>query len=360
MTENTHLPCLFVDLEKIRHNTRLMVQRCHQSSIEVAAVVKLMRGSPEVAQVMREAGVDLLADSRLSNLARLVDLGLPRMLLRLPSPHQADEVVRHSEISLNSEAVTLRALSAAASRHGRQHRIVVMQDLGDLREGCFDEAETLELARLASSLPGLGLAGIGANLACYGGVAPSPENQQRLVDIAECIRRELACECPIVSGCNSAAAFMLLDGSLPAGINQLRLGASLLMGIGLNDEPIPGLVQDTVTLTVEVIELKDKPSVPINSTALDAFGHKPVFEDYGIRHRALCALGKQDVSFSELTPLDAGIRIVGGSSDHLILDLSDAARRYQVGDSISFSLSYGGVLACMTSDYVAKVFNREK
>ncbi|MBV8649024.1 alanine/ornithine racemase family PLP-dependent enzyme [Paludibacterium sp.] len=356
MYGNTHLPCLFIDLEKIRHNTRVMVQRCHDAGIAVAGVVKLLRGSPEVAQVMREAGVDWIADSRLDNLARLEDCGLPRLLLRLPSPQQAGETVRHSEISLNSEAVTLRALSAAAGRAGRTHKVIVMQDLGDLREGCYDEAETQELARLVLQLPHLELAGIGANLACYGGVAPSPQNQQRLVAIAQRIRRDLSCDCPIVSGCNSAASFMLLDGTLPAGMNQLRLGASLLMGIGLNDNPIPGLMQDTLWLEAEIIELKNKPSVPENSTALDAFGHKPVFEDYGIRSRALCALGKQDVALADLTPHDAGIRIIGGSSDHLILDLTEASKRYQVGDSIAFSLGYGGVLACMTSDYIEKVY----
>ncbi|BEV73649.1 MULTISPECIES: alanine/ornithine racemase family PLP-dependent enzyme [unclassified Paludibacterium] len=356
MSPHTSLPCLCVDLDKIRHNTRLMAQHCHEAGIQLAAVVKLMRGAPQVARALRESGVDLLADSRLSNLQRLADSGLPRLLLRLPSLHQVDEVVMHSEISLNSEAVTLQALSEAACRLRREHQVIVMQDLGDLREGCWDEEETLQLARLTCQLPGLRLAGIGANLACYGGVAPSVDNQQRLVRLAQHIRETLQCECPVVSGCNSAASFMLLDHTLPSGINQLRLGASLLMGIGLNDLPIPGLVQDAMRLQAEIIECRAKPSVPLNSTALDAFGHRPVFEDRGIRQRALCALGKQDVSFSEITPLDPGIRIIGGSSDHLILDVSDASHPYRVGDSVGFSLSYAGTLQCMTSDDIQKVY----
>jgi ornithine racemase len=354
MSSTPALPCLFVDLAKIRHNTRTMSDRCRAVGIQTVAVVKLMRGAPEVARAVVESGAEVLADSRIPNLKKLAGFNVPRMLLRIPQLSQVNDVVDHCEISLNSEETVIRALSAAATARRRPHRVIVMQDLGDLREGCFDEAETLRLARLAHELPGLTLEGIGANLACYGGVAPSEKNQQRLCDIAERIRHALDHDFKIVSGCNSAASFMLIDGTLPAGITQLRLGASLLMGIGLNDDPVPGLHQDTMTLEVEIIELKDKPSVPEDSTALDAFGNKPVFEDYGIRKRALCALGKQDVSFSEITPLDKGIRIIGGSSDHLILDVSEGHHDYRVGDRITFSLSYGGALQCMTSDYVTK------
>jgi predicted amino acid racemase len=236
--------------------------------------------------------------------------------------------------------------------------VIVMQDLGDLREGCFDEEETLRLARLVTELPGLTLEGLGANLACYGGVGPTVKNQSRLVAIAERIRHELDVDFKIVSGCNSAATGLLMNGELPKGITQLRFGAGILLGIGLDDKPIPGLHQDTMTLAVEIIELKKKPSIPIDSNALDAFGHKPVFEDFGVRQRALCAIGKQDVDFSNLTPLDHGIRIVGGSSDHLILDVTEGAENYQVGDTVVFSLSYGGALGCMNSDYVAKHYFR--
>jgi predicted amino acid racemase len=356
MQSSLVLPTLTLNLDRVRSNSRIMCQRCRQSGIEPVGVTKLVRGEPQVAHAMLDGGIRLLADSRLENLKRLTSLGVPRMLLRLPGIHQASEVVRHSEISLNSEAGVLRALSMAALEQQRLHKVILMQDLGDLREGCFDEAETLRLAHLVHSLPGLELEGIGANLACYGGVAPSVSNQKRLVRIAEQIRSELHIPLRTVSGSTSAAAFMLEDGTLPEGITQLRLGASLLMGIGLNDDPIPGLALDSMKLTVEIIELKQKPSVPENSTALNAQGKKPEFADLGIRWRALCALGQQDVDFNHLTPHDPGVRIVGASSDHLILDVTGSEAGYQVGDSISFTLSYGGALQCMTSDYIHKEY----
>lgn len=358
MSASPALPTLFVALAKIRENAEVMSERCRNAGIQPVGVIKLTRSAPEVAQAVLDGGIEILADSRIANLKRLAQFKVPRLLLRIPQLSQAAEVVANCEISLNSEEVVIRALSAAAVAQHRSHRVIVMQDLGDLREGCFDEEETVRLARLVHTLPGLELDGIGANLACYGGVAPSVKNQSRLVAIADRIRNDLDLDFRTVSGCSSAAAFMLLDGTLPAGITQLRLGSSLLMGIGLNDDPIPGLHLDTMKLTVEIIELKEKPSVPIDSTALDAFGHKPVFEDFGIRKRALCALGKQDVSFSELTPLDKGLRIIGGSSDHLIIDVTDGDHAYRVGDTVSFALSYGGALQCMTSDYITKHYVR--
>lgn len=358
MASSPVLPCLFVDLSKIQNNTRVMSERCRKAGIQTVGVIKLMRGAPEVAQAMLDGGVEILADSRIPNLKRLAEFKVPRMLLRIPQLSQAAEVVANCEISLNSEEKTLRALSQAAQAQNRTHRVILMQDLGDLREGCFDEEETVQLAHLVKQLPGLTLEGIGANLACYGGVAPSEKNQNRLIRIADRIRKELDLDFKIVSGCNSGAAFMLLDGTLPKGITQLRLGASLLMGIGLNDDPIPGLALDTMKLSVEIIEIKQKPSVPEDSNALDAFGNKPVFEDFGIRKRALCALGKQDVDFSQLTPLDSGVRIIGGSSDHLILDLTEGATDYQLGDSVSFALNYGSALQCMTSDYISKQYDK--
>ena len=128
------------------------------------------------------------------------------------------------------------------------------------------------------------------------------------------------------------------------------------MGIGLNDDPIPETRQDTFDLTAEIVEIKVKPSVPVNSTALDAFGNKPDFIDRGLRRRAICAIGKQDVDISQISPKDPNIIVIGGSSDHLILDINDCEPDYQIGSLVDFDLSYGGVLQCMTSEYITKRF----
>ncbi|GAA4651566.1 ornithine racemase Orr [Kistimonas scapharcae] len=347
-------PCLTVNLDSIRNNIHAMVELCHRHGVEPAGVTKLACANPEIAQAMVEGGITLLADSRLINLQRLEGLPVKKMLLRLPALSEVEAVVRFAQVSLNSEENTLRALSKAACQLGITHGVIVMHDLGDLREGCFFEEETLHLARTVTELPGLQLEGIGANLACYGGVEPTTDNQTELTAIASRIEQALDVQINVISGASSAGLFLMLRGGLPKAVNQLRLGASLLMGIGLNDDPIPGTCQSAFSLQCEIIEVKLKPSVPAESTALDAFGNKPVFVDRGIRRRAICAIGKQDIDINQITPHDSGILVIGGSSDHLILDITDASQTYSVGDIIEFDISYSGVLQCMTSEYVAK------
>lgn len=352
----TSLPSLFVDLDIVRENTIAMLELCRKHGIEPIGVNKLTCESPEVAQTLVDSGIKTIADSRIQNLKKISYLPVDKMLLRLPQISMAHETVAYADISLNSEERTLRALSAAAQALKKPHRVIIMHDLGDLREGCFDPEETKRLAILVNELPCLVLEGIGANLACYGGVEPTTENQAKLVAIAQEVEALVGYPLKTVSGASSSALFLLLRGGMPKGVNQLRLGSSLLMGIGLNDSPVPGTRQDAIRLGVEIIEVKDKPSVPQHSTALDAMGKKPVFEDLGVHRRALAALGKQDVSFDELSPLDPGVKVIGGSSDHLILDITHSKTGYGVGDTVYFALGYPGALQCMTSEYVSKVY----
>ena len=74
-----------------------------------------------------------------------------------------------------------------------------------------------------------------------------------------------------------------------------------------------------------------------------------------IMRRAIVAVGRQDVDTDSLQPRDPQIEILGGSSDHLLLDLTHCTTVYQVGDRIQFTLGYGSMLKAFTSPYVEKV-----
>lgn len=349
-------PCINIRLDTITQNTKNMVAACQDNGVTPSGVTKLACAYPEVGQAIINGGIRLLADSRIVNLKKLHHLDAEKMLLRIPAISEADEVVKYADISLNSELASLQALSGEAVKQNKTHQVIVMHDLGDLREGAFYEEETLALSRQAMALPGIELVGLGTNLACYGGVEPTAENQNRLIAIARKIEAENQNPLKYITGASSAGLQIMQRGELPQGINQLRLGASVLMGIGLNDDPVPNTRQDTFDLSVEIVEIKVKPSVPVNSTALDAFGNKPEFVDRGIRKRAICAIGKQDVDIDQITPKDSNIIVIGGSSDHLILDINDSETDYKVGSLVDFDLSYSGVLQCMTSEYVNKHF----
>ncbi|MGO2852536.1 MAG: alanine racemase, partial [Tetragenococcus koreensis] len=110
-------------------------------------------------------------------------------------------------------------------------------------------------------------------------------------------------------------------------------------------------------LSAEIIEIKEKPTYPIGTISVDAFGNTPEYTDQGIRKRALLAVGRQDIGdMNKLHPYDENIKVFGGSSDHTIIDLTDCSNNYQIGDIVSFELEYENVLYATGSTYIAKEY----
>lgn len=93
-------------------------------------------------------------------------------------------------------------------------------------------------------------------------------------------------------------------------INHLRIAEAILLGKDLQVDwgirDMDYLRMDTFTLRAEVVEVRDKPTYPIGEFAIDAFGHKPVYEDRGIRRRAILALGRADVGELEVPAAPRG------------------------------------------------------
>ncbi len=356
MIEN-FTPRIEIHTERIAENAREIIRLCHSHQIQVACVGKVVCAHPDVMRTLEENGADMLADSRLENLATIRNTGtrLPLMLLRTPTPSRLAEVVQLADISLVSDAETIERLSNAAVSLGKQHKVILMIDLGDLREGIWPD-RTGQVLRRVFSLPNLEVIGLGANLACYGGVIPTTEKMQQLIDLRAEMEKSLSIPLPILCGGNSANLPLLLAGGMPPEINLLRIGESILLGRNVLDRsPLPGTRQDTFHLVAEIIELERKPSIPIGLRGQDAFGGEPEFVDRGVRKRAICNIGRQDVVIDNLTPVDPGIIILGGSSDHLLLDVEDASQDYKTGDEVVFLPGYGALLAASTSPYVKKV-----
>lgn len=351
-------PCLTIDLNKIEHNARVITGLCGKYGIEVTGVTKVACGHPEIAKAMLRGGVMSIADSRLENIRRLQKGGVDEadLLLRLPSVSRATEVVEAVRCSLNSELAVLEALSQAAVRLGKVHEVVLMVDLGDLREGIWPD-DLIPVVKAALELPGIEIIGLGTNLACFGGVVPSVENMNRLVALAEDVEQILQRKLRWVSGINSSGLDLIAAGRMPPRVNHARIGEAILLGCETTHRrPWPGTFQDAFILRAEILELKRKPSLPIGERAEDAFGHIPAFEDRGVMPRALLNIGREDVTIEGVRPLDSRLRILGGSSGYLVVDLGDAPDDYQVGDTLAFSLNYSALLMAMTSEYVAKSF----
>ncbi|MDY0234570.1 MAG: ornithine racemase Orr [Gudongella sp.] len=347
-------PRVIVETKKIEQNVKAVLELMKKKDITLAAVTKGFCAFPEIAQAFIDGGAEYLADSRIENLKKLKDLDAPKMMLRLPMISEADELVKYADISLNSEIETIKALNKASEKLGKIHQIIIMVDLGDLREGYYKEEDLLDAVEEILKLEWIEIKGLGVNLTCYGGVIPKYDILSRLGELKETIEKKYKIELDIISGGNSSTIY-LLDQELPKEINNLRLGESVILGTeSAYGKVIKGTDQNPFTLEAQVIEVKSKPSVPTGEIGRDAFGQVPTFVDRGVRKRILCAVGKQDVDLETLFPLDEDLIILGGSSDHLILDGSDSKKDYKVGDIISFHMKYVSMLRIMTSEYIEK------
>lgn len=360
-------PQLEFDLALLRSNADAVISRCRGMGIRVCGVVKGVDGLPEAARVLHAAGAAELGTSRLEQVAKCRAAGVPGpwLLIRIPGLTELPDVVALCETSLQSEWPTLLALEEECLRQNKTHRVIVMTDLGDLREGFWDKKELVDVCeRVERDLPHVQLAGIGVNLTCYGSTEPTPEKMNELVGLARQVEQRIGRKLEIVSGGATSSFTLVHWGTMPAGVNHLRIGEAILLGKDLQVDwgirDMDYLRMDALTLRAEVVEVKDKPTYPIGEFAIDAFGRKPVYEDRGIRRRAILALGRADVGELEsLIPREPGLTVIGGSSDHCIVDVEDCPRRLQVGDIVEFSLCYSHMLYATARSDMRIIFKNQ-
>ena len=370
-------PRLVIDIKKLEDNVKTLAAITKDDgNCSLMIVTKGLCADLEMVKMLaKRPEVDFVADSRIKNIksySKIVrDAGKKTVLIRIPMLSEVDEIVKHVDVCFNSEMETVRAIDKAAAKEGKVQDVLLMIDLGDLREGIFfeNEDEILKDAMEIKDMKNVNLYGIGVNLTCYGAIIPKHENLSKLVEIAGKIEAKTGLKLEMVSGGNSSSIYLIesdkmprigrmpKDEKMPEGINNLRLGEAFLLG---NDTAYETEIQNThhdaIKLQAQIVELKEKPSLPIGEVGVDAFGEKPYYEDKGIMKRAIIAVGKQDTDLGSMTPVDERIEIMGGSSDHIILDLTACNGDYKLGDIVEFTVVYGGMLKLVTSPYVDRIY----
>jgi predicted amino acid racemase len=317
-------------------------------------------GNPRIAKTLIQAGIEYIGDSRIENIIRMTNAGISAkfILIRNPALSEIPIVVNYADISLNTELITIKMLSEEALQQNKKHGIILMVEMGDLREGIMPK--DLEfIVEQVLKLKGIELLGIGTNLKCYAGVIPDDKNMKEFSDIVENIQEKYGIKLKFISGGNSANYDWFMTTNNKGLINNLRIGTAILLGVGgINEIPIPNLYQDTFTFVGEIVELKKKPLYPKGTITTNAFGEPSIFqnrdkqsEDY--RNHALIYAGRQDINEKGLIPLD-DIEILSASSDYIIVDLKD--NDFKLGDQLRFNLNYEALLGAMTSPFISKVF----
>ena len=226
-------PQLEIHLDRIRQNLdavcRITKEEGHCKTL--AIVTKGVCADPEIVKIIiSEPRVDYVADSRVKNIASYADLahekGRKTMLLRIPMPSELIEVVRYVDLCQISELQTIRLLNREAEKAGKKQDILLMIDMGDLREGLFfkNREKIHQTVDEILTMENINLRGISVNLTCYGAIIPKNDNLSQFVAVAREIEEQHGIRLDIVSGGNSSSIYLIGKGEMPEGINNLRLG----------------------------------------------------------------------------------------------------------------------------------------
>jgi len=352
----------FVTLSKssLRKNYHFLQKLFEANNIEWAPVLKMLCGNKKYLEYLLSLGNEQVCDARLGNLKTIKSIKpkAETIYIKPPARKSIPEIVKYADVSFNTEFTTLQWLSEEAIKQNKTHRVLIMIELGDLREGIMGE-HLIDFYKKVFELPNIEVMGIGANLNCLSGVMPSKDKLIQLSLYEQLIEAKFGKKIAGVSGGSSVMVPLLMKGQVPQGINHFRIGETLFFGIDLfENNTIDGMSDTVFLLHAEIIEITEKPMTPYGVLDANPSGHTLKIEesDYGkTQKRAILDIGLLDITKTEfLFPIEADLRLIGASSDMLVLDLSHAKRKYKVGDLIAFKMSYMGALAVMNSNYIEK------
>lgn len=345
--------------EKLFDNYQFLKNQFEENGVEWGVVSKILCGNRTYLKELIKLGVVEIHDSRISNLAKIKEINpeIQTVYIKPPSKRNLADMVKYADVSLNSELDTIRWISEEAVQQQKLHKIIIMVETGDLREGVMGD-HLLDFYSQIFELPGLEVIGLGTNLNCLNGVMPSADKLIQLSLYKQIIELKFSKKIPWVSAGTSVTIPLMLHKQLPKGINHFRVGETLYFGIDLfEDKLIEGMHRDVFELFAEIIEMQEKPLLPTGTLASNPQGKIAKLDEklYGkTSYRAILDIGLLDMDPKYLIPEDDEFEILGGSSDMLILNLGENPKNYNVGDLISFRLKYMGALAVLNSSYIEK------
>ncbi|MGO1401363.1 MAG: alanine racemase [Flaviflexus sp.] len=341
---------------KLRTNYKNLEDLLERKDVSWGAVSKLFCGDMSFIGEVLDLGIAEVHDSRIANLRAIKEQHPEvRTVYIKPAAHSAiSDVVAWADVSFHSEMSTLEELNGEARRQGTTHEVVIMVEMGDLREGVLPE-DLLGFYRQALQFQHIRVSGIGTNLNCLSGVLPSEEALDELVTLRDLLEKETGETLDLISAGTTVTLPLLESGDLPDGINHFRIGEALYFGQNLVEEKtFDGWHDDVLELHADVIELREKSMAPSGPMGTNPFGNVAEETDDRIAHRAIVDIGYLDVNPDFIVPSLPGIKIIDAASDMLVLDLGENPRDIAVGDTITFRLEYMGALHVMSSNYIGK------
>jgi len=343
---------------KLKHNYAFLDALFKGRNIEWGVVSKVLCGNKLYLKELISLGVTEIHDSRISNLKKVKNLAphIQTVYIKPPAKRSIANIVQYADVSFNSESVTIKMLSAEAVKQQKTHKIIVMIEMGDLREGVMGD-NILNFYDKIFRFQNIEIVGIGTNLNCLSGVMPTQDKLIQLSLYKQLIEAKFNIKIPWVSGGTSVAVPLILKNARPMAVNHFRVGEALFFGNDLfTGKLIKGMLPDVFKLYAEIIEITRKPNMPIGELGENVAGNTFVLreskEEYS--YRAIVDIGLLDMQPQYIILEDSDLTIIDASSDMLVIDLGKS-KKYKIGSLISFHLKYMGALYLLNSNYIEKV-----
>lgn len=348
-----------LDNKKLKSNFNYLNTLFKKNNIEWSIVSKVLSGNKIFLTELLKFDFEQICDSRVSNLKAIKSINpkIETIYIKPPAKRAISGVVKYADISMNTEIKTIKLLSAEAKKQNKTHKVIIMIELGELREGVLGE-DFIDFYESIFKLDNIKVVGIGANLSCLYGVLPNHDKLIQLSLYEQLIEAKFNKQIPYVSGGSSVTIPLISQNLLPKGINHFRVGETLFLGTDVyNDTKLKKMHSDVFTLYSEIIELIEKPIVPMGEFGTNLEGESYEFDKTDIgetSYRAIIDLGLLDVETDHIELVDKSLKLAGASSDMIVIDLDENKKNYQIGDLIEFNLDYMGILRIMNSKYIEK------
>ena len=361
---------LIIHTDKIRNNIKYLSAYFKERNIKWSLVTKVFSGDKEfLRQILTKDTIQNIysvGDSRLTSLKNLkaVNPEIKTIYIKPPAKIYADEVVEYADISLNTTFSTIEALNQAAKKQGKIHEIIIMIELGELREG-VKRIDIMDFYEAVFDFSNIEVVGIGSNLGCMYGIEPTYDKLLQLSLYKELISEKFNKNLQLVSGGTSITLPLIEKEDIPKDINHFRIGESAFFGISpLDNKPFKELATDTFEFNANIIELEEKKLVPEGIISDANIGHTADIDHHNSNEssfKAILDFGLLDVDKNDILAVDKSISFVGITSDMLVIDIgtnktSDGTKKYNVGDKIRFIPNYMAVARLLNSKFIDRKF----
>ncbi len=353
---------LSINTERILENITKLNIYLSEKNIKWTLVTKMLCGNkPALEKILFDDEIKKLhslGDSRLTNLRAIKEINpdLVTMYIKPPAPKLVENIIKYCDISLNTSYSTIEMLDFEAGKQNKKHKIIVMIEMGELREGIVRD-DILEFYDKIFHLKNIDIIGIGTNLGCMYGVEPTYDKLIQLSLYKNLIDAKFGINLPLISGGTSITLPLIERKKVPSAINHFRIGEAALLGVSpLDGKKFLNLSTNTIEFSAEILEISKKEVVPDGIIGEGNIGHTASFDKNEIResYRCIVDFGQLDVDVNNITPKDKGINFVGTTSDMTVYDLGSKNSNYKMGGQLHFRPNYTSIARLMNSRYMAK------